>query len=539
MSLFKIAWRSIQQRALASSLTAFSMSLGVALVVAVLVIYGVVRSSFNEAAHGYDMIVGAKGGKLQLVLNTVFHLSQPIENIPWNYYKDFKPGGRFASRVELAIPYCLGDNYKGYRVVGTSPEMFSKLEYAPDTPYRFSAGENFKAENYFDAVIGSVVARKTGLKVGDYFAPTHGISTSEEEGHTHDDFRVVGILAPTGTPNDRALFVNIEGFFLLDGHAKPVEKETAAANKQHHGDDDSHAAHQHAHDDHDHAHDGHEHGDHDHAHADGDGASAGDSPLTPGPSPARGEGSEGHPHDEHDHAHDDHEHAHHHEHAHDDHDHAHAHDDHGDHHHDHGDHAHGHGGHHHHHHHEPLPEEQREVTAILVKTAGLGGLSLPRTINKEPYAQSVSPVYEIRMLFDGLLGNLRLLLFGLAVLVVVVSGIGIMVSIYNSMNDRRNDIAVMRALGASRGTVMAIILLESILLAVGGGLFGVLLGHGLIVALNPILVSQTGVSIGFLQFEGIELVLIPALVVLAAVVGYLPAVVAYRTDVAQALSERP
>src|SRR3569623_3696521 len=90
MSLWKIAWRSMQQRALASWLTGLSMALGVALVVTVLVIYGVVNESFRKSAAGYVLIVGAtKGGRLQIVLNTVYHLSTPVENIPYSYYKEF------------------------------------------------------------------------------------------------------------------------------------------------------------------------------------------------------------------------------------------------------------------------------------------------------------------------------------------------------------------------------------------------------------------------------------------------------------------
>ena len=100
MSLWKIAWRSMQQRALASTLTGLSMALGVALVVSVLVVYGVISTSFTKGAQGFDMIVGAKGGKLQLVLNTVYHLSTPVENIPWSYYKKFITAGpgKFAAR---------------------------------------------------------------------------------------------------------------------------------------------------------------------------------------------------------------------------------------------------------------------------------------------------------------------------------------------------------------------------------------------------------------------------------------------------------
>ena len=93
MSLWKIAWRSIQQRALASSLTGLSMALGVMLVVAVLVIHGVINESFlNNAGLGYNLIVGAKGGRLDLVLNTVYYLARPVENIPYSYYQEFTEG---------------------------------------------------------------------------------------------------------------------------------------------------------------------------------------------------------------------------------------------------------------------------------------------------------------------------------------------------------------------------------------------------------------------------------------------------------------
>ena len=93
MSLWKIAWRSIQQRGVASILTSLSMALGVMLVVSVLSIHGVIAQSFRSNTNlGYNMIVGAKGGRLQLTLNSVFYLSQPIENIPYDYYLEFLDG---------------------------------------------------------------------------------------------------------------------------------------------------------------------------------------------------------------------------------------------------------------------------------------------------------------------------------------------------------------------------------------------------------------------------------------------------------------
>ncbi len=158
MSLWKIAWRSIQQRALASTLTSVSMGLGVALVVTVLVAHSVVGDSFrNNAGLGYDMIVGAKGSKLQLVLNTIYHLSSPVENIPWSYYKEFTDG-KFKKYTERAIPCCLGDYYQDYRVIGTTPDMFT-LTPPGGKGYSCASGEIFQSDDFFTAVIGSSVAR--------------------------------------------------------------------------------------------------------------------------------------------------------------------------------------------------------------------------------------------------------------------------------------------------------------------------------------------------------------------------------------------
>ncbi len=399
---------------MASTLTAVSMGLGVALVVAVLVIHAVVHQSFHRGGEGYDLLVGAKGSPLQLVLNSAYYLSEPIENIPYSYYEEFVHG-RFAGEVETAVPICMGHSYKGYRVVGTTPEMFSELKYLGGRSYEFAEGENFKSENPFDAVIGATVARKIGLGVGGTFKAVHGVP--EQGGHVHkQNFTVVGVLKHTGTPNDRALFVNMEGFYRI--HA--------------------------------------EEGDH----------------------------------------------AHEHEHAH----------------------------------------EHRQVTAVLVcidqSRPGLERV-VAKQINQDTVAQAAVPSYVIADLFEGIIGNVQLVLLIMAVLIVVVAGIGIMVSIYNSMSDRRHEIAVMRALGASRLIVMVVILLESILLSLGGGVLGLLLGHGLIWALGPMIAEQTGVNVGALHFQMIELILIPGLIVLASLCGYLPAVAAYRTDVARSLTATP
>ncbi len=460
MPFWKIAWRNMEQRALASALTAISMALGVAVTIAVIVIYGVAVRQFDQNGQGYHLIVGGKGGSLQLVLSTVYHIGQPLYPIPYSYYEKFLPGGEFGSVTAAAIPECLGDSYQSpdgsvFRVVATTPDLFEKIHYGTNSDgspksYEFQpGGRNFKTTNFFEGVIGSVVAARSGLKVGDSFQPSHGLAGGND---LHHAVKIVGILKPTGTADDRALFMNIEGFYLLPGHAlSPQGDNTEAGGEQ------------------------------------------------PGANKKEDEAAEAHEHEEEQELERKLEHG----------------------------------------EAKPLPAAQREVTSILVLCSSpLGPEYLNFKINKgkNRIAQAVAPAREIGMLMNSIVGPIQVVLLVLTVLVVIVAGISILVSIYNSMSERSHDIAVMRALGASRKAVMSIVLVESILLSLGGGLIGVLLAHGMIGAAGPYVVQRTGIALSMLAFDWHELVLIPALVALASLVGFLPALAAYRTDVAKALS---
>jgi putative ABC transport system permease protein len=430
MTLLGIAWRNIRQRLATSMLTALSLALGVALVVATLVTGAVVKRAFESGAGlGYNMIVGAKGSPLQLVLNSVYLISKPIENISWSTYQDFLPAarradgtdGRFAGSVATAVPICMGDYFRGFRVVGTNADYFARLAPA-GAAFRFSSGRNLRDDAFFEGVLGASVAETLGLKVGDSFAPTH----AADDGPVHDPFTVAGILARTGTPVDRGVYVNMEGFYLQEGHAKPIEGA-------------------------------------------GTPAPVADAAVA------------------------------------------------------------------------PLPAEQREVTAILVETAALPGMppelmamGLHQSLNEGRDAQAAMPIRVIRELFDLFVRPIELVLLLVTALVVLVSAIGILVSMVGSSLERSRDVAVMRALGARRGQVLATVLLEAILLAVGGGLVGWALGHAIVAALGPWITANTGVPVSLLTAAPLaELLLVPFLIALAILAALLPALAAYRTDVAK------
>ena len=145
--------------------------------------------------------------------------------------------GKFSSAIAggFAIPLALGDYLGEFRLVGTTPEFFEKLKHGPDVdqPFTFREGRALQSLStqygFYEAVLGSRVAKAEGLNVGDLFSPVHG----DPDGVGHDQkFTVVGVLDPTGTPNDSAAFVNLEGFYLMDKHAQPVSDEEQAAMAQ-------------------------------------------------------------------------------------------------------------------------------------------------------------------------------------------------------------------------------------------------------------------------------------------------------------------
>ena len=211
----------------------------------------------------------------------------------------------------------------------------------------------------------------------------------------------------------------------------------------------------------------------------------------------------------------------------------------------------------------PLPIEEREISAMLVRTGHpLYAPGLHKAVRGGPVAQAVYPTQVIYNLFDFIVRPIQQVFVLLTVMICIVSGISILVSIYNSMSERRHEIAVMRALGARREHIMSIVLMESILLAFGGGLLGWLAGHGLNLVLGPYVEEQTGVRMALFQLEpklgdllGLfsqsmmggsdsammkipaEIILLPMLFLIAILVGLIPAFSAYRTDVAKSLGK--
>lgn len=457
MNIFVIAFKSLKQRAVASSLTAFSVALGIMLMVTVLVINGIVTDTFKQRGIGYNLLIGAKGSDLAMVMACVYRIEVPEEPLPYRFYRDDilkNPS------VDWAVPITMGDlsEVGGFPIVGTTPRYFA-MEYAQDQKYGVRGNIPQKP---FEAVIGARVAKVNGWDIGSELKLIH----SGAADHVHDErFKVVGVLDRTGTADDKTVFVNLEGFFLIAGHEKPASEAIGRLRQFGYEvtPEEEVAIHKAA------AEMNHE----------------GEPPGTV-------------------------------------HDHLHA-----------------------------IPDDLKEISYVLVrmKKSSISGLDdddVSRTsraivfanaLNEGVRAKAVNPIPTMNRFLENFVGNIRMVLVILTSMITIVAGISIFVSIYNSMADRRREIAIMRALGARRSTVFSIILGESLLLCVGGGVIGLLLGHGAIFIAAPIIEQQAGILVNPWKFETLELVIFPVLIVMGTLVGILPGVSAYRTDVAESLSD--
>ena len=287
-------------------------------------------------------------------------MQPPIENLPYLFLEQMQKDPRVVS----AVPLAFGDVTKegSFPIVGTTTQYFEN-EYMPGQRFKIR-GERISA--LFDGIIGAEVARQNGWDVGSTFTIVHG---GAESGDVHDEkFTVVAVLAPTGTANDRTVFLNLEGFYAIAGHEKPVDeiekrlKDFYAADPERLADAMQQL-------------EGYKQTE----------KAAGDV--------------------------DDHTHT--------------------------------------------SPDAMKEVTAILVRTrpeTPFDAISLSAELQKGFQAMAVNPVRPIQRLVTGLLGNIQKALVVLTGIIILVSGVGIFVSIYNSMSDRRREIAIMRALGAGRST---------------------------------------------------------------------------------------
>jgi putative ABC transport system permease protein len=218
MNLAAISLAYLRARPLGAALNVLLLALGVATVTVLLLASRQLESRMHGDARGIDLVVGAKGSPMQLVLAAVFHIDVPGGNIPLDEAK--KVAAHRA--VKQAIPLALGDSYKGHRIVGTTHD------YPAHYGAKLAAGRLW--EQPMQAVLGADTARATRLAPGAKFVGAHGMGAEPGEGHEETPFEVVGVLAPTGTVLDRLVLTSVESVWHVHGtHGeKDVDQEITA-----------------------------------------------------------------------------------------------------------------------------------------------------------------------------------------------------------------------------------------------------------------------------------------------------------------------
>ena len=391
LNLAGISFAYLRARPLATALNLLLLALGIAMITVLLLASAQLEDRMGRDARGIDLVAGAKGSPMQLVLSAVFHLDAPTGNIPLD---DAVALSRHPA-VKKAIPLALGDSYQGFRIVGASKD------YPAHYGARVAEGRLWNEP--MEAVLGAEVAAKSHLGVGASFAGAHGLGAGGEA-HEEEPFKVVGVLAATGSVLDRLVLTSIESVWEVHAHG---------------------------------------------------GMSSG----------------------------------------------------------------------------------RKEITALLIQYASpIAAAMLPRQVNASASLQAASPAYESARLFRMIgVGVDVMRAFGLVL--VLAAGLSVFIALFNALEERRYDLAVMRMLGASRGQLLGLMLIEGVALALAGGLAGIALGHLCTEALGVALKAAQQTTLTGWAWNPQE----PWLLVLAVAVGIaaalLPAWRAYRADVAPVLAE--
>lgn len=235
MNIIKLSYKNIITKPLQTFLTVIILSLSIGLLLGIKQLNKVFESQLQQSLNGVDMVVGAKGSPLQLVLSAVLHIDNPTGNISYKEAKKIAKN-RYISE---AIPISIGDSYKGYKIVGTKKSFIDLHKTS------LESGNLFKTP--FEVVIGNAIAKNLNLKIGDTFNSSHGMVENAIESHDENPLKVVGILKPTQNVIDRLIVTSLESIWHLHEHEdEHVHEEKHDEDKHEHQHEDEH---EHVHDD--------------------------------------------------------------------------------------------------------------------------------------------------------------------------------------------------------------------------------------------------------------------------------------------------
>ncbi len=405
MTLLRIVLASLRQHLFSSLLAAASIGLGVALLLAVTSLREQAHRQFTQVGLGVDAVLGPKGSPLQVVLNALYHLEEMPGRLPWTYYQAVRANPVVAD----GFAFITGHSFGGYRVNAVESRFLTDFEYLPGKRFSIAAADGGSGRLFTgkdEAVAGAEVARMLNLQVGQVFNPVCGV-TAGDPVHVNDHIAFVGILAPTGTPHDRAIYIPLETFYTLEGHGASVAKM------------------------------------------------ANDLAV-------------------------------------------------------------------------------REISGAYLKLQRVRGdafnpgvQEMQYEINQSTKAQLVMPAEVMPRLFL-IIGWVDQVLWAVGMMVAVLAAAFLAFALVATLRERRRDLALLRALGAGRSTVLGLVLAQALVISLAGAAAGWLGGHLLTGLGCHYVKAETGMSFTAWFWSSADIGLLPAALVLGGLAGLWPAVQAYR-----------
>lgn len=412
--ILHLAIKSLLARATTVGMTILAIGLSVALFLGVEKVRTGAKASFSDTISGTDLIIGARSGSVQLLLYSVFRIGNATNNLTWSSYQEI------AGRPEIAwiVPISLGDSHKQFRVMGTTPEFFSRYKYRSDQSLEFSSGKIMS--DLFDTVLGADVAASLKYEVGDPIIVAHGLASFTE--HKDQPFQVSGILKKTGTPVDRTVIVSLRAIEAI--------------------------------------------------HVDWQGGSQIQGQKTPIDAIRK------------------------------------------------------------------MELQPKAVTAALVGIENrLKVFSLQRAINNYPREPllAILPGVALQELWQ-IIGIAEVALIGVSAMVVVTALLGMMAMIFSSLNERRREMAIFRAMGARPLVIFGMLIFEASMIAVSGAILGFALAYIGLYFARPIVDSAFGLWLPSAAPTLNEFSLIAAVVAASIIVSLLPAIRAYRLSLSDGMT---
>ncbi|EGQ8807409.1 ABC transporter permease [Vibrio parahaemolyticus] len=416
-AVIKLAWKSLMNRKATAVLTIMTVAISVILLLGVERIRTQAKDSFANTISGTDLIVGGRSGQVNLLLYSVFRIGNATNNIDWKSYQEFSQH----RAVDWAIPISLGDSHKGFRVMGTNHSYFEHYKYGSKQPLTFSKGKEFNG--LFETVLGSDVAKQLGYQIGSEIIIAHGISDVGFSRHDKLPFKVVGILAPTGTPVDKTVHVSLEAIEAIH-----VGWESGARL---------------------------------------------------GPTPDA----------------------------------------------------------------KVLQErdfQPKQITAMLVGLKSrIQTFALQRQINnypKEPLS-AIMPGVALHELW-GMMSVAEQALIAVSGFVVIAGLLGMLSSLLTSLQERRREMAILRAMGARPRHVFSLLISEASLLTAAGIVTGVLGLYAILALLQPLIQQHYGINLTLSTLSAYEWMLLSFVQCAGIVIGFIPAFRAYRQSLSDGMTIR-